>query len=113
VLKTFGELVCRARRGVVLTAGGFIMNRDMVRTHAPDLKRCMFLVGSDGDDGSGSSHGRRRVANIMGPSRCRSFASRDGHSPQRARSAFRQREFLLRSARQHVMYRQDGKAASR
>ena len=54
VLKTYGkERTIRARRGVVLTTGGFIMNRDMVMTHAPDLKRCMFLVGGDGDDGSG------------------------------------------------------------
>ncbi len=28
-------LFARARRGVVLCAGGFVMNRDMVRRHAP------------------------------------------------------------------------------
>jgi succinate dehydrogenase/fumarate reductase flavoprotein subunit len=54
ILKSFGEEhTVRARRGVVLTTGGFIMNRAMVQAHAPDLARCMFLVGGDGDDGSG------------------------------------------------------------
>ena len=43
----------RARRGVILTAGGFINNREMVRRYAPLLRRCKFRIGSDGDDGSG------------------------------------------------------------
>lgn len=42
----------RARRGVVLCAGGFIMNRDMVRRHAPRLLRCLNPIGTV-DDGSG------------------------------------------------------------
>jgi len=54
ILKTFGEeRMVRARKGVILTTGGFIMNRAMVQAHAPDLARCAFLVGGDGDDGSG------------------------------------------------------------
>ena len=58
ILRSFGEeRIVRARRGVVLTTGGFIMNRAMVQAHAPDLARCMFLVGGDGDDGSGINMG--------------------------------------------------------
>ena len=42
----------RARRGVVLCAGGFIMNREMVKRHAPRLLRCSNPIGTV-DDGSG------------------------------------------------------------
>jgi succinate dehydrogenase/fumarate reductase flavoprotein subunit len=43
----------RARRGVILCAGGFVNNRAMLETHAPLLRRCKYRVGSEGDDGSG------------------------------------------------------------
>jgi 3-oxo-5alpha-steroid 4-dehydrogenase len=50
----FGETVSlRARRGVVLTAGGFIFNDDMLRQHCPPLVRGSFKVGTEGDDGRG------------------------------------------------------------
>lgn len=42
----------RARRGVVLCCGGFIMNRQMIEKYAPRLKDGTPL-GSDHDDGSG------------------------------------------------------------
>ena len=42
----------RARRGVVLAAGGFIYNREMVSEHAPAYRPGMPL-GTPGDDGSG------------------------------------------------------------
>ena len=42
-----------ARKGVVLCAGGFVMNRDMVRRHASTLLRTNDPIGSPGDDGSG------------------------------------------------------------
>ena len=42
----------RARRGVALCAGGFVMNRDMVRRHAPHLLRSQHPIGTV-DDGSG------------------------------------------------------------
>jgi succinate dehydrogenase/fumarate reductase flavoprotein subunit len=43
----------RARRAVVLCAGGFVNDREMLRLHAPLLARCKYRVGAEGDDGSG------------------------------------------------------------
>ena len=43
----------KARRGVVLATGGFIMNRDMVEHYAPPLARCNYRLGTPGDDGCG------------------------------------------------------------
>ena len=42
----------RARRGVCLSAGGFIFNRPMVQAHCPSFRAGMPL-GTRGDDGSG------------------------------------------------------------
>jgi succinate dehydrogenase/fumarate reductase flavoprotein subunit len=47
------EVAIRAHRGVVLTTGGFIMNREMVEHYAPDLAKCRYPIGSPGCDGSG------------------------------------------------------------
>ncbi|HQR03556.1 MAG: FAD-dependent oxidoreductase [Proteobacteria bacterium] len=46
------ERFVRARKGVILCAGGFVMNRDMVRRHAPLLLRSEDPIGAT-DDGSG------------------------------------------------------------
>ena len=46
------ERFARARRAVVLCAGGFVMNREMVKQHAPFLLRSQFPLGTV-DDGSG------------------------------------------------------------
>jgi 3-oxo-5alpha-steroid 4-dehydrogenase len=43
----------RARRGVVLTAGGFMFNRAMVEEHCPIALRCNVPIGTQHDDGSG------------------------------------------------------------
>lgn len=60
----FGQtLAYRARRGVVLTAGGFVFNDDMLRRHAPPLVRGNFKVGTEGDDGRGI-----RMAQALGAS---------------------------------------------
>lgn len=48
-----GPTRIRARRGVVLTAGGFIYNEEMLRRYAPLLTQCKHKVGTENDDGSG------------------------------------------------------------
>lgn len=54
VVRRDGEEQCvRARRGVILCAGGFINNRTMVKHYAPELWRCRYRAASDGDDGRG------------------------------------------------------------
>ena len=53
VLRSGSETVyARASKGVVLCTGGFVMNRDMVRRHAPWMLRSNFPIGTV-DDGSG------------------------------------------------------------
>jgi len=47
------EQYVKARCGVILTAGGFIMNPAMVRRHAPKLARCNYPNGNPNDDGTG------------------------------------------------------------
>jgi len=54
VAESFGEeRAIRARRGVVLTTGGFINDDEMIAAHQPLVRRCSFRVGAEGDDGSG------------------------------------------------------------
>ncbi len=50
----FGETVwLRATGGVVLTAGGFAFNDEMLRRFAPEALRASERIGTPGDDGSG------------------------------------------------------------
>ena len=44
------ERFYRASKGVILCAGGFIRNREMVETYAPELARCRWAMGTDGDE---------------------------------------------------------------
>ena len=54
VMKVLGdEKTVRARRGVILCAGGFIMNRAMVARHVPKLLDVNVQIGNPGDDGAG------------------------------------------------------------
>ncbi len=45
------DLLVHARRGVVLCAGGFVHNDEMVRRHTPLVARCSMRLGNDFDDG--------------------------------------------------------------
>lgn len=48
----------RARRGVLLAAGGFVMNEDMLARYAPRLAQGNIPVGNPGDMGSGIQMGQ-------------------------------------------------------
>jgi succinate dehydrogenase/fumarate reductase flavoprotein subunit len=47
------EKLVRANRGVILAAGGFIKNQEMVAKHAPQLLQSNYPLATDGDDGRG------------------------------------------------------------
>ncbi len=47
------EKTVRARNGVILCAGGFCMNEEMVRKYAPTFDRGLIPIGNPGDTGSG------------------------------------------------------------
>jgi succinate dehydrogenase/fumarate reductase flavoprotein subunit len=51
------ECAVRARGGVVLCAGGFVMNEEMLRQYAPRLTRCNTPTGNPGDTGAGIQMG--------------------------------------------------------
>ena len=46
-------LLALARRGVILAAGGFVMDREMLARHAPSLLHINYPTGTPGDDGRG------------------------------------------------------------
>ncbi len=52
------EVFVAARRGVILAAGGFVMNRDMLARHAPMLLHINYPTGTPGDDGRGIRMGQ-------------------------------------------------------
>jgi 3-oxo-5alpha-steroid 4-dehydrogenase len=53
-IEAFGEeRRIRARGGVVITTGGFVLNDEMLDRHAPLARRCSMRVAATGDDGSG------------------------------------------------------------
>ncbi|CAH0991124.1 Fumarate reductase flavoprotein subunit [Sinobacterium norvegicum] len=51
------ELNVKAQGGVILCAGGFVMNEEMVKQYAPKLTRCNIPTGNPGDTGSGIQMG--------------------------------------------------------
>jgi 3-oxo-5alpha-steroid 4-dehydrogenase len=57
VRKDQQELNVRARKGVILCAGGFVMNQDMIRKYAPKLTHGTEPIGNPGDTGSGIQMG--------------------------------------------------------
>lgn len=64
------EKTVRARGGVILCAGGFIMNRDMIDRFAPDYSFVQIPVGNPFDDGSGILMGQGAGAALLHMNRC-------------------------------------------
>jgi 3-oxo-5alpha-steroid 4-dehydrogenase len=65
VAERFGdERALRARRGVVIATGGFVLNDEMLRRWVPDALRCSMRVAADGDDGSGIRLGMAAGADV-------------------------------------------------
>jgi 3-oxo-5alpha-steroid 4-dehydrogenase len=60
----------RARRGVVLSAGGFVFNPDLMKQYAPDYADCSMRLGTAGDDGHGIMMGRAAGGAIANMDRC-------------------------------------------
>ena len=58
VVEVFGEARnIRARKGVVIATGGFVLNDEMLDHHAPLAKLCNMRVAAEGDNGSGINLG--------------------------------------------------------
>ena len=53
VRRDMQERFIGCNKGVILSAGGFVMNREMLAEYAPDLLRCNLPIGNAGDTGSG------------------------------------------------------------
>jgi succinate dehydrogenase/fumarate reductase flavoprotein subunit len=58
------EQTLRARGGVVVATGGFVLNDEMLRRWVPDGLRCSLRVAADGDDGSGIRLGMAAGADV-------------------------------------------------
>lgn len=62
--RRFGESGFVRAKAVVLAAGGFVMNEDMVAEHTPVLGEKLFALGSTHDDGAGIQLGRAAGAEL-------------------------------------------------
>lgn len=60
----------RAKGGVVLSAGGFVFNPEMMSRYAPDYAACSMRLGTAGDDGRGILIGRAAGGAIDRMERC-------------------------------------------
>lgn len=58
------EQYVKAGKAVILTAGGFAANKDMVSQHCPDFLQASIITGTDGDDGSGIRMGQGAGADV-------------------------------------------------
>ena len=64
------EVAVKARKGVVLCAGGFCMNEDMVRKYAPLFDKGMEPIGNPGDTGTGILMGQGAGAGTVNMQEC-------------------------------------------
>ncbi len=60
----------RAKGGVVLSAGGFVFNPELMKQYAPDYAACSMRLGTAGDDGHGIMMGRAAGGAIDRMERC-------------------------------------------
>jgi succinate dehydrogenase/fumarate reductase flavoprotein subunit len=51
--KHFGDTGTARASAVVIAAGGFVMNKDMIAAHTPKLAQKLFVLGNSYDDGLG------------------------------------------------------------
>ncbi len=59
------DVTVRARRGVVLCAGGFVHSDEMVAQHSPLVASCSMRLGNDFDDGTAIRMGQSIGAAVM------------------------------------------------
>lgn len=59
------EYNVKARKGVILCAGGFVMNDDMLEKYAPKLLKATYKIGNPGDTGTGIKMGMSVGGNII------------------------------------------------
>lgn len=59
------EYTVKARKGVILCAGGFVMNDNMLEKYAPKLQKATYKIGNPGDMGTGIMMGMGVGANIV------------------------------------------------
>jgi len=77
-----GEIFVKANKAVILTAGGFAKNEEMVKQYCPDIWGS-FIIGTEGDDGKGIRLGQgvggdvAHMQDAYGNLTCDSLMSRD------------------------------------
>ncbi len=64
------EIAIEARRGVILCAGGFVMNKEMLGRHAREALACNYPLGTIADDGRGILMGVGAGGNAVNMSEC-------------------------------------------
>lgn len=64
------EVAVKAKKGVILCAGGFCMNEEMVRRYAPLFSRGLEPIGNPGDTGTGILMGQGAGAGTVNMNEC-------------------------------------------
>jgi 3-oxo-5alpha-steroid 4-dehydrogenase len=60
----------RARKGVILCAGGFVMNKDMMSRFTPEIARIATPIGNPFDDGAGIRMGQGAGGALLHMNQC-------------------------------------------